>query len=184
MLGKSTNGFPYVMYPWRNITHVQSLQTCGGGHADIYKNIITNHQSEILHSLIFNEVILIDLLYLPDLNFTLVSSSQEDILISKFACSLFHIAGNPWAAADGWDTLHPQLNLNLDDDTPYVLHNGSLHVETEVSRSSQLEDLRRGRAQPRYNFFHFHAVFDKSNRFCPKTQGLVASPPGWGIRHW
>ena len=44
-----------------------------------------------------------------------------------------NLAGNPWGAPDGWDTLHPQLNLNLDDQTPYILHNGATHVETEVS---------------------------------------------------
>ena len=43
-------------------------------------------------------------------------------------------AGDPWTAPDGWDTLHPQLNLNLDDQTPYVLHGGAMHVATEVSR--------------------------------------------------
>ena len=42
-------------------------------------------------------------------------------------------AGNPWTEPDGWDTLHPQLNLNLEDhQTPYVLHNGATHVVTEV----------------------------------------------------
>ena len=30
------------------------------------------------------------------------------------------LAGNPWAEPDGWDTLHPQLNLNLDDQTSYA----------------------------------------------------------------
>ena len=51
---------------------------------------------------------------------------------------MFHIAGNPWTAPDGLDTLYPQLHLNIDDETPYVLHNGSLHVKTEASRSSLL----------------------------------------------
>ena len=42
-------------------------------------------------------------------------------------------AGNPWAAPVGWDTLHPQLNLNLDEDVDgYILHGGAMHVTTEV----------------------------------------------------
>ena len=58
--------------------------------------------------------------------------SRENTHSFKFACSLCHTAGNPWAAPEGWNTMHPQLNLNLDDQVPYVLHGGSLHAETEV----------------------------------------------------
>ena len=62
------------------------------------------------------------------------------------------LAGNQWAAPGGWDTLYPQLNLNLDDQTPYVLHNGATHVSTEVSESidskwvfivSKIKNLKR-----------------------------------------
>ena len=42
------------------------------------------------------------------------------------------LAGDSWAAPDGWDALHPQLNLNLDDQTSYVLHGGAIHMATEV----------------------------------------------------
>ena len=42
-------------------------------------------------------------------------------------------AGNPWGMPDGWDTLHPQLNLNLDDQTSYILQNGATLVATKVS---------------------------------------------------
>ena len=46
---------------------------------------------------------------------------------------VFCAAGNPWAAPDGWDTLRPQLNLNLDEDVNrYTLHGGAMHVTTEV----------------------------------------------------
>ena len=43
-------------------------------------------------------------------------------------------AGDPWAAPDGWNTMHPQLNLNLDDQSPYVMHSGAMHVATDLSR--------------------------------------------------
>ena len=49
----------------------------------------------------------------------------------------YAVAGNPWAAPNGWDTLHPQLNLNLDDQTPYLVYNRAVHVATEVSLSSK-----------------------------------------------
>ena len=58
-------------------------------------------------------------------------TSQEWKL--NFSFLFQHAAGDPWEAPDGWDTLHPQLNLNLDDQTPYVLHNGAMHVATDVS---------------------------------------------------
>ena len=45
----------------------------------------------------------------------------------------FLTAGDPWSAPDGWDTLYPQLNLNLDDQTLYVLHSGAMHVASQVS---------------------------------------------------
>ena len=46
---------------------------------------------------------------------------------------LSQTAGNPWAAPDGRNTLHPQLNLNLDDQAhEYILHGGAAHVATEV----------------------------------------------------
>ena len=41
-------------------------------------------------------------------------------------------AGDPWAAPDDWDALHPQLNLNLDDQTTYVLAGGPMHITTQV----------------------------------------------------
>ena len=44
-----------------------------------------------------------------------------------------NLAGNPWEAPNGWDTLHPQLNLNLDDQTSYILQNGATLVATKVS---------------------------------------------------
>ena len=37
-----------------------------------------------------------------------------------------------WEAPPDWKTLHPSLNLNLDDDTPYVMHNGAVHIGTQV----------------------------------------------------
>ena len=40
--------------------------------------------------------------------------------------------GDLWAVPDGWDTLHPELNLNLDDSSPYFLHGGAIHVATGV----------------------------------------------------
>ena len=57
------------------------------------------------------------------------------------SCKLLNLsrtlAGSPWAVPDGWETLHPQLNLNLDDQTPYLMHNVALHVSTEVSITSK-----------------------------------------------
>ena len=47
--------------------------------------------------------------------------------------TLFQSAGNPWEAPLNWKTLHPSLNLDLDDETPYVVHNGAVHVTTQVS---------------------------------------------------
>ena len=38
-----------------DIPHVKSLLTCGGGDTLTYRNIQTNDQTEILHSLIFSE---------------------------------------------------------------------------------------------------------------------------------
>ena len=46
---------------------------------------------------------------------------------------LFQSAGNPWEAPPDWKTLHPSLNLNLDDETPYVMYNGAVHIITQVS---------------------------------------------------
>ena len=43
-------------------------------------------------------------------------------------------AGDPWTAPNGSVTLHPQLHHNLDDPTPYFMHNGATHIATEVSR--------------------------------------------------
>ena len=42
-------------------------------------------------------------------------------------------AGNLWQSPDGWEGLHPQLNLNLDDQTPYLMHNGAMHIATQVN---------------------------------------------------
>ena len=42
-------------------------------------------------------------------------------------------AGNPWTAPNGWDTPHPQIYLNLDDQRPYFVYNGASYVTTEVS---------------------------------------------------
>ena len=50
----------------------------------------------------------------------------------------FPTAGNPWAVPHDWDSAHPQLNLNLDDEVPHVLHNGAVHVATEVRELSVL----------------------------------------------
>ena len=49
-----------------------------------------------------------------------------------FNIAYYKTGGNSWAAPDGWDTLHPELNLNLDDSTPYSLHDGAIHVTTGV----------------------------------------------------
>ena len=46
---------------------------------------------------------------------------------------LFQSAGNQWEAPLGWKSLHPSLDLNLDDQTPYVIHNGAVHIITQVS---------------------------------------------------
>ena len=46
---------------------------------------------------------------------------------------LFYLtAGGPWAVPDGWDTLHPQLNLNMDDQTPCVVHNRATHTVSQI----------------------------------------------------
>ena len=43
------------------------------------------------------------------------------------------LAGNPWSAPNRWNTMHPQLNLNLDEEVDgYTLHGGAMHVNTEV----------------------------------------------------
>ena len=49
-----------------------------------------------------------------------------------FNIAYYKTGGNSWAAPDGWDTVHPELNLNLDDSTRYSLHGGAIHVTTGV----------------------------------------------------
>ena len=64
------------------------------------------------------------------------------IYYSFFSRSWFYLtAGNPWTAPDDWNTLHPQLNLNLDDQTPYSMYNGESYVSTEVINYSKFDIL-------------------------------------------
>ena len=37
-----------------------------------------------------------------------------------------------WEVPLDWKTLHPSLNLNLNDESPYVMHNGAVHIGTQV----------------------------------------------------
>ena len=45
----------------------------------------------------------------------------------------FGKAGNPWTAPDGWDTLHPQLHLNLDDPASGTIYGGAVHLATQAT---------------------------------------------------
>ena len=42
-------------------------------------------------------------------------------------------AGSAWTAPDGWNTLHPQLYLNLDDAASGTIYGGAMHLETQVT---------------------------------------------------
>ena len=54
------------------------------------------------------------------------------VILGNFVYDLY-VGGDPWAAPDGWNALHPPLHLNLDDQMHgYVLNSGAMHVTTDV----------------------------------------------------
>ena len=54
-------------------------------------------------------------------------------LITFISClSFFKSAGDPWMGPELWNTMKPSLHLNLDDETPFILHGGIMMVVTPV----------------------------------------------------